>query len=162
MTYQPGESRTVYEETPLQAAREDIRLEARRENNNTAWIIAALVAVVAIIAVAFMVASSNREATVSQEDLATVAEQARAQGALEGAQAGYNAAASQAQVQSGLTAQSTYNAQAANAQMAADRAAAEARAAAAESRAAAERSRAVAAESAASEPVVIEEPAPVE
>jgi uncharacterized membrane protein len=159
MTYQPGETRTVYEETPAQAAREDMRIEARRSDNTAAWLIAALVAVVAIIAVAFMVGSANREAQITQEDLSTVAEQARAQGALEGAQAGYNAAATQAQ--SSVAAQSTYNAQAANAQLAADRAAAEARAAAAESRAAAERSRAQAAEAAANAPTTVyEEPAP--
>ncbi len=155
MTYQPGDNRNVYEETPLQAAREDMRLEARRSNNTTAWIVAALVAVVAIIAVAFMVASSNRD-QLTPEEVAIAAEQARAQGALEGAQAGYNAAASQAAAQSNLNAQSNYNAQAANAQLSADRAAAEARAAAAESRAAAERSRAQAAE-ARRDPVIIEE-----
>lgn len=159
MTYQPGEPRAVYEETPLQAAREDARIAAR-SNNTTAWIVAALIAVVAIIAVAFMVASANRETAVTQEDLAIAAEQARALGALEGAQAGYNAAATQAQVQSNLNAQSSYNAQAANAQLAADRAAADARAAAAESRAAAERSRAQAAEAAARDPVIIDDSAP--
>ena len=157
MTYQPGDPRTVYEESPTQAAREDMRIEARRSKNTAAWLIAALVAVVAIIAVAFMVASANKDQQLSQEDLTAVAEQARAQGALEGAQAGYNAAASQAQ--STIAAQSSYNAQAANAQLAADRAAADARAAAAESRAAAERSRAQAAEAAARDPVY-EEPAP--
>ena len=153
MTYQPGESRTVYEETPVQAAREDMRLEVRRSDNTAAWLIAALVAVVAIIAVAFMVGTANRDAAITQEDLSTVAEQARAQGALEGAQAGYNAAASQAQ--------STYNAATANAQLAADRAAAEARAAAAESRAAAERARAEAAETVTTT-LPAEEPVPQE
>lgn len=153
MTYQPGETRHVYEETPRQAIREDLRVEARRSDNTAAWLIAALVAVVAIIAVAFMVGSANRDAAITQEDLSTVAEQARAQGALEGAQAGYNAAASQAQ--------STYNAATANAQLAADRAAAEARAAAAESRAAAERARAEAAETITAT-VPVEEPVPQE
>ncbi|WGM39778.1 hypothetical protein [Caulobacter sp. NIBR1757] len=148
MTYQPGEPRIVYDETPRTVA-----IEPRR-NNTAAWIAAALVAVVAIIAVAFMVASANRDAALTQEDLSTVAEQARAQGALEGAQAGYNAAATQAQ--------STYNAAAANAQLAADRSAAEARAAAAETRAAAERARAEAAEAAAArDPAPIEEPLPL-
>ena len=156
MTYQPGETRHVYEETPRQAVREDLRAEARRSDNTAAWLIAALVAVVAIIAVAFMVGSANRDAAITQEDLSTVAEQARAQGALEGAQAGYNAAASQAQ--------STYNAATANAQLAADRAAAETRAAAAESRAATERARAQAAEALASTPAPapVEEPVPQE
>lgn len=134
MTYQPGETRTVYDETTGTVR----PVEVRRTGNTAAWLIAALVAVVAIIAVAFMVGTANRDTAVSQEDLATVAEQARAQGALEGAQAGYNAAASQAQA--------GYNAAAANAQLAADRAAAESRAAAAETRAAAERARAEAAE----------------
>jgi hypothetical protein len=157
MTYQPGETRHVYEETPRQAVREDLRAEARRGDNTAAWLITALVAVVAIIAVAFMVGSANRDAAITQEDLSTVAEQARAQGALEGAQAGYNAAASQAQ--------STYNAATANAQLAADRAAAEARAASAESRAAAERARANAAEALSSTTtttVPAEEPVPQE
>jgi hypothetical protein len=153
MTYQPGETRHVYEETPRQAVREDLRVEARRNDNTAAWLIAALVAVVAIIAVAFMVGSANRDAAITQEDLSTVAEQARAQGALEGAQAGYNAAASQAQ--------STYSAATANAQLAADRAAAEARAAAAESRAAAERARAEAAQTVTTT-VPAEEPVPQE
>jgi uncharacterized membrane protein len=149
MTYQPGENRTVYEETPVQAARENERLAVRRTGNTAAWLIAALVAVVAIIAVAFMVGTANRDAAVTQEDLTTVAEQARAQGALEGAQAGYNTAAAQAQ--------SSYNAAAANAQLAADRSAAESRAAAAESLAASERARAEAAEAAASQPAPVEE-----
>ena len=148
MTYQPGEPRPVYEEAPRAVALEPAR------NNTAAWLIAALVAVVAIIAVAFMVATANQDTKVSQEDLSTVAEQARAQGALEGAQAGYNAAATQAQ--------STYNAAAANAQLAADRSAAEARAAAAETRAATERARAEAAEAAAVRaPAPVEEPLPL-
>ena len=149
MSYEPGETRTVYDETTGTVR----AVEVRRSNNTAAWLIAALVAVVAIIAVAFMVASANRDAAVTQEDLSTVAEQARAQGALEGAQAGYNAATTQAQ--------SSYNAAAANAQLAADRSAAEARAAAAETRAAAERARAEAAEAVAARPAPIEDPLPL-
>ena len=49
------------------------------------WVIAGLVAVVAIIAVAFMVISRDREVT--SEDMRTVAEQSRLQGLVEGAQA---------------------------------------------------------------------------
>jgi uncharacterized membrane protein len=149
MSYEPGETRTVYDET-TGAVR---AVAVRRSNNTAAWLIAALVAVVAIIAVAFMVASANRDAAVTPADLSTVAEQARAQGALEGAQAGYNAANSQAQ--------SSYNAAAANAQLAADRSAAEARAAAAETRAAAERARAEAAEAVAARPAPVEDPLPL-
>jgi hypothetical protein len=73
------------------------------------WVIAGLVAVVAIIAVAFMVISRDREVT--SEDMRTVAEQSRLQGLVEGAQAG----ADSAQL---------------SAQMAGDRVAAEARSAA--------------------------------
>ncbi|HYE44559.1 MAG TPA: hypothetical protein VEA44_02175 [Caulobacter sp.] len=139
MSDQPGETGHIYEETPRQAVREDLRADARRGNNTAAWVIAALVAVVAIIAVVFMVGTTGREDKVSPDDLTAVAEQARTQGLIEGAQSGYNAAAAQAQ--------SSYNAAATNAQIAADRAAADARAAAAETRAAAERARADAAES---------------
>lgn len=139
MSYQPGETRHTFEETPRQAIREDMRIEARQSNNTVAWIVAAVVAVVAIIAVAFMVGTAGRDDAVTSEDLTAVAEQARTQGMIEGAQSGYNAATAQAQA--------SYNAAAANAQIAADRAAAEARADAAETRAATERARAEAAES---------------
>jgi hypothetical protein len=154
MTYQPGETRHTIEETPLQAARENLRIAERRSNNTVAWIVAAVVAVVAIIAVVFMVTAAGRDDAVTSEDLTAVAEQARTQGMIEGAQTGYDAATAQAQ--------SSYNAAAANAQIAADRAAADARAAAAETRAAADRARAEAAESLnqAAEPAPVSESAP--
>jgi hypothetical protein len=60
------------------------------------WVIAGLVAVVAIIAVAFMVI--GRDQDVTSEDLRTVAEQSRLQGMVEGAQAGADSATLSAQM----------------------------------------------------------------
>ncbi|MBI1407899.1 MAG: hypothetical protein GC145_17430 [Caulobacter sp.] len=118
MTYQTGETPRPPSapDDPRPAASES------RSGNTATWVIAGLVAVVAIIAVAFMVASSNRADGVTQDDLDRVAEQSRMQGVVEGAQSTYNAATTEARI-------------------AADRAAADARAAAQDTRDAAERAR---------------------
>ena len=107
------------------------------------WVIAGLVAVVAIIAVAFMVIS--RDKGVTSEDMRSVAEQSRLQGMVEGAQAGADSATL-------------------SAQMAGDRVAAEARSAAQDARNAAQEARENAARSITAPPptahVVTPEPAP--
>lgn len=101
-------------------ARDNARAEARRETNNNAvgWLVAGVVAVVAIIAVAFMVANSNGSPTA--QDLQTAADNARQQGIVEGSSAALS------NIQS-------------SAQSAADQAAADSRAAAASARDAADR-----------------------
>jgi heme/copper-type cytochrome/quinol oxidase subunit 2 len=114
MTYQPSDP---YRQ-PVHAA--PVHTPQRRERDGgsaAAWAIAAVVALVAILAVVFMVVS--RDQAISQQDLVNVAEQARMQGAMEGAQAAANTA-----------------------QAAADRTTAEAAEAAAQARAAAEEARA--------------------
>jgi hypothetical protein len=103
------------------------------------WIIAGLLAVVAIIAVAFMVISRDQDVT--REDLRTVAEQARLQGMVQGAQAGADSATL-------------------SAQMAGDRVAAEARSAAQDARNASRDARDEAARSMAAPP--LPPPAPPE
>jgi len=106
------------------------------------WVIAGLVAVVAIIAVAFMVI--GRDQDVTSEDLRTVAEQSRLEGMVEGAQAGADSATL-------------------SAQMAGDRVAAEARSAAQDARNAAQDAREDAARSISAPPPplpVTPEPAP--
>ncbi len=100
-------------------------VEVRRESNNNAvgWLVAGVVAVVAIIAVAFMVMGNSTPAPTAQ-DLQTAADNARAQGIVEGSNATLNSVQSSAQ---------------SSAQSAADQAAADTRAAAASARDAADR-----------------------
>ncbi|MBX3480279.1 MAG: hypothetical protein KF842_07755 [Caulobacter sp.] len=119
MTYHTGDATRPqsHQTQPRQTSSEE-----PRGGNTAMWVVAGLVAVVAIIAVAFMVASANNAQSVSQDDLDRVAEQSRLQGMVEGAQSTYNAATTQAQV-------------------AANQAAADARAAAQDTRDAAEQAR---------------------
>ena len=59
-------------------------VEIRREGNTTGWIVAGIVAVVAVIAVAFML--NQRPADTTQDQLLQAQEQGRAAGVIEGAQ----------------------------------------------------------------------------
>lgn len=108
-------------------ARDEARIQARRETNNNAvgWLVAGAVAVIAIIAVAFMVTNNNNGPTA--QDLQTAADNARTQGIVEGSNAALSSVQSSAQ------------SAAASAQAAADQAAADTRAAAAQARDAADR-----------------------
>lgn len=101
-------------------ARDNAQAEVRRETSNSAvgWLVAGVVAVVAIIAVAFMVSNSSNGPTA--QDLQTAADNARQQGIVEGSSAALS------NIQS-------------SAQSAADQAAADSRAAAASARDAADR-----------------------
>jgi hypothetical protein len=102
------------------------RDEARRETSNNAvgWLVAGVVAIVAIIAVAFMVMSGNPAPTA--QDLQTAADNARAQGIVEGANSTLSSVQSGAQSAADQTAADT-RAAAASARDAADRAASSAR-----------------------------------
>lgn len=100
MTYQTGEATRPQSRQidPRQPSSNQAAPEESRGGNTATWVIAGLVATVAIIAVAFMVASANNSQGVTQEDLNRVAEQSRLQGVVEGAQATYNSATTQAQI----------------------------------------------------------------
>lgn len=91
-------------------------------SSTTGWVVAAIVAVIAIVAVAFMV--NLRSPDTSQAQVATALEQGRSQGAAE--------AQATANMQAGL------NAQAMSAQIATERAAAQTQQAAADARASAD------------------------
>lgn len=69
----------------------EVHVTDNRGSNSTAWVVAALVAVVAIIAVAFMVTSNQTDAT-DPNAIATAAEQGRAEGMLAGAQSSLQSA----------------------------------------------------------------------
>ena len=103
------------------------RDEARRETNNNAvgWLVAGVVAVVAIIAVAFMVMGNSNQAPTAQ-DLQTAADTARSQGIVEGSNAALNSVQANTQAAADQAAADT-RAAAASARDAADRAAASAR-----------------------------------
>ncbi len=90
--------------------------------STTGWVVAAIVAVVAIIAVAFMVSTTNPDT--NQAQIANALEQGRMQGAVDAQSSINNQAAINAQL----------NSQALNAQLAAERAAAQTQAAAADAR----------------------------
>lgn len=70
-------------------------VEVRRESNSTGWIVAGIVAVVAVIAVAFML--TQRPADTNQDQLLQAQEQGRAAGVIEGAQSSVATSAQQAQ-----------------------------------------------------------------
>lgn len=70
-------------------------VEVRRTGGATGWFVAGIVAIVAIIAVAFMLTVGSR--TPSDDQLLQAQEQGRAVGALQGAQAGADQAQSVAQ-----------------------------------------------------------------
>ena len=61
-------------------------IEVRREGGTTGWFVAGLVAIVAVIAVAFMLTVGAR--TPGQDQIAQAQEQGRAVGQIEGAQTG--------------------------------------------------------------------------
>lgn len=101
-------------------ARDEARREVNNSNNAVGWLVAGVVAVVAIIAVSFMVMGSNTSPTA--QNLQTAADTARQQGIVEGSNAaitGVQSAADQAAADT--------RAAAASARDAADRAAASAR-----------------------------------
>ena len=66
-----------------------------RERNTTGWMVAGIVAIVAVIAVTFMLTQRPSETT--QDDLLQAQEQGRAVGVIEGAQSGVASSAQQAQ-----------------------------------------------------------------
>ncbi len=66
-----------------------------RERNTTGWMVAGIVAIVAVIAVAFML--TQRPADTSQDQLLQAQEQGRAAGVIEGAQSSVATSAQQAQ-----------------------------------------------------------------
>lgn len=129
-------------------ARDEARMEARRETNNNAvgWLVAGVVAVIAILAVAFMVMNNNQAPTA--QDLQTAADNARTQGIVEGTNAALSSVQSSAQTA------------AASAQSAADQAAADTRAAAASARDAADRAAASAQDATTPATPVEDQPAP--
>ncbi len=99
----------------------DVHVTDNRGSNSTAWVVAALVAVVAIIAVAFMVTSNQNDAT-DPDAIAAAADQGRAEGMLSGAQSSLQSAqAAAASAADSATAQG--NQAAAEARAAADAAA---------------------------------------
>jgi uncharacterized membrane protein len=73
----------------------DVHVTDNRGSNSTAWVVAALVAVVAIIAVAFMVTSNQTDPN-DAADVALATEQGRAEGMLSGAQSSLQSAQSAA------------------------------------------------------------------
>ena len=66
-----------------------------RERNTTGWMVAGIVAIVAVIAVAFMV--TQRPADLTREQMMQAQEQGRAAGMMEGAQSTMTSSAQQAQ-----------------------------------------------------------------
>lgn len=99
----------------------EVHVTDNRGSNSTAWVVAALVAVVAIIAVAFMVTSNQNDAT-DPDAIAAAADQGRAEGMLSGAQSSLQSAqAAAASAADSATAQG--NQAAAEARAAADAAA---------------------------------------
>jgi hypothetical protein len=70
-------------------------VEVRREANTAGWMVAGIVAVVAVIAVAFML--NQRPADTGQDQLLQAQEQGRAAGVIEGAQSSVATSAQQAQ-----------------------------------------------------------------
>lgn len=75
---------------PPQRPVHETRVTDNRGANTTAWVVAALVAVVAIIAVAFMV--TNRDPATDETAVAAAMEQGRAEGMLAGAQSSLDSA----------------------------------------------------------------------
>lgn len=71
-------------------------VEVRRETSPMGWLVAGVVAIVAVLAVAFMVTARPPEPGVDQ--IAQAQEQGRAAGLIEGAQAGLQTGAQQAQL----------------------------------------------------------------
>lgn len=67
-----------------------------RERNTTGWMVAGIVAIVAVIAIAFML--TQRPNDMAQDQLLQAQEQGRAAGIVEGAQAGMVSSAQQAQM----------------------------------------------------------------
>ena len=67
-----------------------------RERNTTGWMVAGIVAIVAVIAVVFML--NQRPDDMAQDQLLQAQEQGRAAGIVEGAQAGMTSSAQQAQM----------------------------------------------------------------
>lgn len=76
---------TPHRQTP------ELHVTDNRSSSSTAWVVAALVAVVAIIAVAFMVTSGQNEGT-DPAAIAAAADQGRAEGMLSGAQSSLDSA----------------------------------------------------------------------
>lgn len=70
-------------------------VEVRREANTAGWMVAGIVAVVAVIAVAFML--NQRPVDTGQDQLLQAQEQGRAAGVIEGAQSSVASSAQQAQ-----------------------------------------------------------------
>lgn len=71
-------------------------IEVRREGNTAGWLVAGVVAVVAVVAVTFMLTSRPNDLT--QDQLVQAQEQGRAAGVIEGAQSTVAASAQQAQL----------------------------------------------------------------
>ncbi|MDO9472344.1 MAG: hypothetical protein Q7J28_04755 [Caulobacter sp.] len=99
----------------------EVHVTDNRGSNSTAWVVAALVAVVAIIAVAFMVTSNQNDAT-DPDAIAAAADQGRAEGMLSGAQSSLESAQAAAASAANSTAAQASQA-AADARSAADSAA---------------------------------------
>ncbi len=79
---------------PVQRQPERV-VEVRRESSPLGWLVAGVVAIVAVIAVAFMLTSRPMDASTDQ--IAQAQEQGRAAGLIEGAQVGLQTGAQQAQ-----------------------------------------------------------------
>ena len=71
-------------------------IEVRRENNASGWVVAGIVAVVAVIAVTFMIV--QRPSALTQDQVTQAQEQGRAAGVIEGAQSTVATSAQQAQL----------------------------------------------------------------
>jgi hypothetical protein len=71
-------------------------VEVRREGNTAGWLVAGVVAVVAVVAVTFMLV--NRPGDVTQDQITQAQEQGRAAGVIEGAQSTVATSAQQAQL----------------------------------------------------------------
>lgn len=125
----------------------EVHVTDNRGSNSTAWVVAALVAVVAIIAVAFMVTSGQDDAT-DPNAIAAAADQGRAEGMLSGAQSSLDSARAAAASAADSTAAQ------------AGQAAAEARAAAADAARSADAAASNAASSASSAADTMGEPQP--
>jgi hypothetical protein len=71
-------------------------IEVRRENSASGWVVAGIVAVVAVIAVTFMIVQRPNDLT--QDQVTQAQEQGRAAGVIEGAQSTVATSAQQAQL----------------------------------------------------------------
>jgi hypothetical protein len=72
-------------------------IEVRRESSTSGWVVAGIVAVVAVIAVTFMIVQQRPDA-LTQDQVTQAQEQGRAAGVIEGAQSTVATSAQQAQL----------------------------------------------------------------